>query len=151
MPTGRHSRRLRSRLANQRQGLLANHANCDTPDTRGDGEPDHPRLPFAPCIRNRAENGDREYHQKGRCRIRECVHEIRRSEICHDPRGEVERGDVHREDRVREVVQRPAPSLDAWRTHDGPNLAVGEHGWRDVLWMRHVDSLGARGVWKDLS
>ena len=48
------------------------------------------------------------------------------SKICHEPRGKVERGDVHREHRVREIIERPAYALTKGRQR-GIEVARGNN------------------------
>src|SRR5690348_12925576 len=137
MPSRGHGHRMRDTLTNEGQRRLTKNAYCSTCEARSDREADHPRLAPPPHIRYRAEHRYRHDHQNGSNSICHGVHEIRRSEIAHYPYGEVERRDIHRENRVREVVKGPAPTLDCWCPNHRSYLAAGFESRHYVLWVRH--------------
>src|SRR5689334_11427951 len=137
MPARGNARGVCDALTYERECRLTENAYRGTRQTGGDREANDPGLPPTSRIRDGAERGYGYDHQNGRHCIRHGVHEIRRAEIAHYPYREVERRDIHREDRVREVVKSPAPTLDGGGPNDGTNLAAGFEGRHYVLWVRH--------------
>ena len=57
------------------------------------------------------EYGHGQHDEDGRDAVPDRIYGVRGMQICDQPDREVERRDVHREDRIREVVQGPAGAL----------------------------------------
>src|SRR6185369_11044754 len=111
-------------LTDDRKLRLTEDTNGGGGDTRGYREADHPWLSATSCIGYCTENGNRQHDEERSDAVRDRIRRLGLAQIHHDPRREVEARDVHREDRVREVIERPAPPLACRRADDRADLAL---------------------------
>ena len=106
-------------LSSERKSNLAKNRHYHDRYARDERKADYPRLSFLGRIRNGSENRNRYDNERGCDSVYCRVERVGVTEISNQPRGEVERGDVHRENRVGKIVERPAQALPQREPREG--------------------------------
>ena len=133
---GSHCRGITDGIADQGHVGLSDNAHEGGHETGRDCKPYYPRLTPLSGVGDGSEQWNRDDDKSRRNAIAKRYHRVRRVQIRHQPHREVKCRDVHRKDGVREIVKRPAPSLDCRSLHC-PDFSIWQNEGIRMRWVWH--------------